>query len=246
MCPSLAYMNMYIRRTLSSFLMAAFTAITLAALPVLCDTAEVYGPVNLLKTMHTPFGASDGQQRNDSSSALEPLSLQARSGNSLSTRLIPQRLYLPGRLVIGSTAEFIIRGKPGSWAALAMADKNTGAKPIYGHMLHLGPDRKVVSLGQIPETGVLSLTIDTPIEGDLIGLPLYFEAAIWSRPDFTDMELATPVPSESTAAQAQKYDNAVIMAAEPVKKRGVRIVPTTAVQMQQQLQGSNSMGSGRP
>jgi hypothetical protein len=246
MCPSLAYMNMSIRRSLSSLLTALLAAMFLATSPLLCGAAdEVYGPVNLLKTMRTPFGTGDGQSNNSSTNPLTPMSLHARGASSLSTRLIPQRLYLPGRMVLGSTAEFIIKGKAGSWAALAMADKNSGAKPIYGHELHLGPDRKLMSLGQIPESGLLSLVIDTPIEGDMIGQPFYFEAAIWSKPDFSDMELAMPVPSESTVSQAKARDNAVMVAAEADHKRGMRIVPDSSVQMRQ-VPGHNSLDSGRP
>src|SRR5262249_8379515 len=128
---------------------------------------------------------------------------------SLSDRLIQSKLYLPGRLVIGRTAEFTIKGRPGYFVALAMADKDSGAKPVYGRSLRLGPDRKLVSLGRIPEDGILHLVIDTPVEGDLIGLPLFFEAAIWSKPDFSDLEIASPVTSEGQVG----VKNGVIVAA---------------------------------
>jgi hypothetical protein len=139
-------------------------------------------------------------------------------------------LYIPGRMVIGQTDEFIVKGRPGQWAALAMADKNKGAKPIYGREIHLGSDRKLVSLGQIPEGGVLSLVIDTPIQGDMIGQQFYFEAVVWSKPDFSDLEVATPVPSES-AAPIGEYPNGVVVAGEIVKKKGIGIVPVGALQM---------------
>jgi hypothetical protein len=150
---------------------------------------------------------------------------------------------LPGRLVIGSTAEFIVKGRPGCWVALAMADRESGAKPIYGHNIHLGPDRKLVQLGQIPETGVLSMIIDTPIQGDLIGQPLFFEAAVWSRDDFSDLEIASPVPSESTTLKPGERNNGVLVAAEPDHKRGIRIVPDAAVQM---IPSGSALDSGRP
>jgi hypothetical protein len=56
--------------------------------------------------------------------------------------------------------------------------------------IRLGSDRKVVAIGQIPESGILVLNIETPIEGDLIGLSLYFEAATWSQSDMSDVEIA--------------------------------------------------------
>ena len=204
---------------------------------------EVFGPPNMLKTVLTPFGST--QQQSEQTNELSPMSIHSDSplSRSLANRLLPPRVYLPGRMTLGQTAEFIIKGKAGSWAALAMADKNSGAKPIYGHELHLGADRKVVSLGKIPEGGVLSLVIDTPIQGDLIGDCWYFEAAIWSKPDFSDVELAAPVQSESTAAQRSPHANGVLVAAEPDHKRGVRFVPDVALPLQMQ---SKSLDSGRP
>lgn len=161
---------------------------------------------------------------------------------SLSDRLLQSRLYLPGRLVIGRTAEFTIKGRPGYFVALAMADKDTGAKDIFGHKLRLGPDRKLVSLGQIPADGVLQLTIETPIEGDLIGLPLFFEAAIWSRPDFSDLEIATPVSSEGQVG----VKNGVLVAAEPESKRGIKFVPETTMPSLQIAKPATGLDPNRP
>jgi hypothetical protein len=164
---------------------------------------------------------------------------------ALSHRLLPPRLYLPGRLVIGSTAEFIIKGRPGNWVALAMADRDRGAKPVMGQQLHLGPDRKLVALGKIPAGGILQLIIDTPIEGDLIGQPLYFEAVLWNAPDFSDMEIAAPVASEQAAAPLGARNNGVIVSGEMNHKRGIRIVPDGSVHFQG-IQGGTNIDSGRP
>jgi hypothetical protein len=155
-------------------------------------------------------------------------------------------MYLPGRMVLGQPAEFIIKGRPGSWVAIAMADKNSGAKPVYGHDLRLGSDRKLVTLGQIPEGGVLSLSIETPIQGDLIGQCLYFEAAVWSQPDFSDMELAQPIPSESSQVTPNNdKHNGVLIAGEPVHKRGLRIVPDGTVSLPT-IGPNSTIDSGRP
>lgn len=221
------------------FIAIALSFVALAGI-ARANEANVYGPVNLVKTMATPFGSPLTSANADE--GLAPLSLRASAPKNLASRLVPPRLYLPGRMVIGQTAEFIIKGRAGSWAALAMADRNSGAKPIYGHELHLGADRKVVSLGQIPESGVLSLVIDTPIQGDLVGQPLYFEAAIWSRKDFSDVELAEPVPSESTGPVTAR-SNGVLMAPENDTKKGLRIVPDSMVPFTQR---GGSMDSGRP
>jgi hypothetical protein len=140
-------------------------------------------------------------------------------------RLGQARLYLPDKMCLGRTCEFTVKGKPHSWVAIAMADKNEGAKPINGHPIRLGSDRKVVAIGQIPDSGVRTLNIETPIQGDLIGSSLYFEAAIWSKDDMSDVEIAATIPSEGTA----KESNGVLIAAEPDTKRGIRLVPQTSI-----------------
>jgi hypothetical protein len=228
------------RLTLATFVAIACTFVMFAGSAIAVDS-DVYGPINLLKTMATPFGSPLGTSEPEDT--LAPLTLHSSLSKNLASRLVPPRLYLPGRMVIGQTEEFIIKGKAGQWAALAMADKNKGAKPIYGHSLHLGPDRKLVSLGQIPEGGVLSLVIDTPVQGDLIGSQLYFEAVLWSKPDFSDVEVAAPVPSE-TAGPATDYMNGIVVAGEVSKKKGIRIVPEGMVPMQ--MTRTQGMDSGRP
>jgi hypothetical protein len=175
--------------------------------------------------------------------AFSPINLSSSSGRLLDRLLQNTRLYLPGSLVIGHTEEFVIKGKAGSYVALAMADKDSGAKPIYGHPLRLGPDRKVVALGQIPKSGVLSLFICTPIEGDLIGQDLFFEAAVWQKGDFSDLQLAKPVDLQGQASSK----NGVIVAAENVVKRGPRIVPHSLPPSSYMAQpGIPDMDSGRP
>lgn len=227
---------------------------------------EVYGPPDLLRTTPTPFGApvnnsggspqtqagnemtidlSDG---NSSGSLKLPIasqrpSLRDRLSNmttrNLSDKLVQSRVYLPGRMVLGQLAEFVIKGKPGSMVALAMSESNTGAKPIYGHSIRLGADRKLVGIGQLPNSGVTTLTVSTPIEGDLIGEHLYFEAALWSKADFSDVEVAQAVGSEG-----QSVNNAVSIAADIPQKKGPKLVPSAAVPFT--LQQTQGLGSGKP
>lgn len=209
---------------------------------------DEYGPPNLLKTMKTPFGVA-GKEEADSHQSSELAPIAITSGNSrhlsLSQRLVPTRLYLPGRMILGRSCEFGVKAKPGSWVALAMADKNSGAKPIMGHTVHLGPDRKLVALGQVPETGVINLNVETPIQGDLIGQCLYFEAVIWSKPDFSDLEFATAVRYEG---QGKENDNGVMIAAEGDTKKGIKIYPNTAPLSPLLNNAGSSLGNniGRP
>jgi hypothetical protein len=203
----------------------------------------------LLKSLKTPF---DTQAESDSASGqpdpLASLSLvdmdKPTIRPSLSDRLHSAQLFLPGHMTIGKTVEFTVKGKPGSWVALAMADKDTGAKAIMGRKIRLGPDRKVVAAGHIPESGVVALSVDTPIEGDLVGQCLYFEAALWTKPDMSDTEIASVVRSE----EHQLGANGVMIAADTnEKKKGLRFVPDTPTPiMSRQSTDTVRLESGKP
>ncbi len=173
---------------------------------------------------------------------MTPINLSGSTNRrlSLSQRLVPSRLYLPGRMVLGRSCEFTIKAKPKSWVAIAMADKNSGANPIMGHKIKLGADRKLVALGEIPESGVLNLFVETPIQGDLVGSCLYFEAAIWSKPDCSDVEFAAAVPSEG---QGKENENGVLIAAESDQKKGIKIVPNSAIMSPLMQKAGSSLGS---
>ena len=240
---------------------------------------EVYGPINLLKTMPTPFGPPTASPPEDEWRQLSgrkttnqsdnphnrlpivneitlPRSLPTHpfksiavgsgshslSSRSLKERLVTSRLYLPGRMILGKPAEFTIKGRPGCHVAVAVADKNTGAKSIYGHNLSLGADRKVIAVGQIPPSGVLTMSIETPIQGDLIGQYLFFEAALWTESDFSDLELATPVTSEGQ----EGIHNGVQIKNESEQKKGFKFVPDAAIPLQQRERPAGStLDSGR-
>ncbi len=206
----------------------------LTALLLLCQgalAADVYGPPDILKTMPTPFGSAAAASAKDEAEAdSETAPIGVTHGNdSLSRRLTRRisapRLYMPGTMVLGEVAEFTIHGPGGSWVALAMADKNSGSKPTCGHTLRLGPDRKLVALAKIPEGGVTKLLVETPIEGDLVGSSLFFEAALWSKPDFSDVEFAQCIASN--APDGNSETNGVLIAGQPGKKSGIRFIPDT-------------------
>ena len=186
---------------------------------------------DLLKTVKTPFGSNDAKAEKNDSSKLQPLTLQNGSAGdsplhaarqSLRDRLMPCKVYMPGHLIIGRAAEFTVKGKPGYWAALAMADKDKGAKPIYGHSIRLGSDRKVIALGKIPTSGVLALKMYTPVAGDLVGGKLYFEAAVWPENNPAALELAQPLSAETQAASTI---NSVAITGQGERKHGLKFVP---------------------
>jgi hypothetical protein len=203
---------------------------------------EVFGPQRP-KTIVTPFSlgqASDEALPKDSLTVVDlhvkrdtPLLGHRSLGDRLKNAA--PRLYLPDKMVLGRVSEFTVKGKPGQWAALAMAEKNSGAKPIFDHKLRLGSDRKVVATSKIDANGVATLLVECPIEGDLIGSNLYFEAAVWPDGNPRDMELATCVPADN---------NAVLIEQQFSTKKGIMIKPTTMAPFNastvQQQQGLSS------
>ncbi len=207
------------------------------------DSDAQFGPENLLKTVKTPFTCGETQEESsahpDELGTID-MSIKDQAGRrSLGDRLFQTRLYLPDKMSLGRVAEFTVKGRPGKWVALAMADKDSGAKPIFGHKLRLGPDRKLVAIAKIPESGVAKLLVETPIQGDLVGSNLYFEAAVWSKPDMRDMELAQCVPM----LEGQSAGNAVQVSAQFIYKKGVKIVPTTTTNS---LQKTSGLSANKP
>jgi hypothetical protein len=233
------------RKQLSSFKTAAilFTALSMSLctslLPVYSDDC---GPVDLLRTMPTPFGSAstEGKKKTQTVEDDAPIGIkhsESSLSRRLSDRVMGPRLYLPGSMVLGSVAQFTIKGKPGKWVALAMADKNAGAKPVMGHDLRLGPDRRLVAITQIPETGIGQLLVETPIEGDLVGGHLYFEAALWSEKDMSDVEFA------QTIACDKGNDNSVPIGGQSDPRRGIRIIPDTRPMM---INRNGGLSAGKP
>ncbi len=197
-----------------------------------------------LKQIKTPFNSASTETE-DAQNNLAPLSLgNSRLKSSLASRLVPSnRVYLPPKMIIGKPSEFVVKAKAGYQVAIAMADRDSGARPIRGQNIRLGPDRKLVAAGVVADNGVATLTVDMPIQGDLIGLPVFFETAIWSKPDFSDLEIASPVKSE-TIEELKDKANAVIVAGDKAVKRGLRFVPDSSIPLHQR--GNVNLESGRP
>ncbi len=187
------------------------------------ESQTIYGPENLMKTLRTPFtttvlNESHKYYSADDAIGLTPIAISSKSvslnRNSLEERFHGPKLFLPSRMVLGECSEFVVKGSPGSYAAIAMSESNKGAKPLSGHKLRLGADRKLVSLGIIPETGMLSLFVETPIQGDLVDSSLYFEGVIWSKPDFSDLQMTSTV----LTCQNSSDENGVVVAGQQEKK----------------------------
>lgn len=204
---------------------------------------EAMGPPNLLKTMATPFGAPSATPGDLPAASTGEMTLPPR--RSLLSRLTPTRIYLPARMVIGQPSEFIVQGQPGRWVAIAMADRDNGAKPVYGQAIRLGPDRKLMSLGKIPDGGVLSLSVEMPVHGDLIGQSVYFEGVVWTQPDFSDLEVAQTQQAGEAAPTHTPSPNGVLVAAEQGKLR-MQLKGETPLKLQELHGRRTGYDSGRP
>jgi hypothetical protein len=231
-------------------LIAAICALCLCVL-VLAPIAkadgedEVFGPENMLK-MPTPFTTGSAGTDSDSTGGSESFAPIGFSNsliskrNLLSERFHGPKLFLPPRLVLGECSEFIVQGPPGFYVAIAMADKDSGAKPVCGHELKLGSDRKLVGVNKISDQGIASIFVEAPIQGDLVGSSLYFEAVVWSKADFSDMQLASTVsPQKETSGE-----NGVIVCEQPNEKKPGLINIGTSESMSMKTVGA--MSSGRP
>lgn len=218
--------------------------------------AEEYGPPNLLRTLKTPFGmASNIEEESETNSnvkgdpLLQPISLgkakPSRVAIEFKKKSSSNIMCLPERITIGHSAKFTVKGKPGSYVAIAMADRDSGAKPLLGNPIRLGPDRKVMTVGTIGENGLAELYITAPIEGDMIGQYLYFEAAVWSKPDMSDAQIAQTLAFDKEHGSG----NGVMVGDEAKeKKHGIKFGATSGVPMYQDTSGaSNTAGaSGQP
>ncbi len=208
--------------------------------------STIYGPENLLKTLRTPFttgGSGDNSQPSKDHGTFAPIAFSSAATskkNLLAEHFHGPKLFLPARLVLGECSEFTVQGPPGYYVALAMADKNTGARPVCGHELKLGSDRKLVAVNKITEQGIVSMSIEAPIQGDLVGTPLYFEAVVWSKPDFSDMQLASAVSTQ----QETSGENGVIVCGQPSDKKERVLNLGTSQPMSMKTVGA--LSSGRP
>lgn len=209
------------RSYLTAVVMIFFMAVYSATLSTAQAAEESCGPQNLMQTLRTPFGSPSSQEKSQASGdeiSLEPIAINQSTLASrlgLKDRLNAPCLFLPDRLILGKSSEFSIKGPPGAYVAIAMADKNSGAKPIYGQKLRLGPDRKVMAVGQIPTSGVLSLYIETPIQGDMVDSSFFFEAAVWSKQDFSDLQMARVIAVQKNGTA----DNGAIVSEEVERKK---------------------------
>lgn len=236
------------RLYIKALALCGFTGSMLLSGAAAFSAEEEYGPPNLLKTLKTPFNALTGAQAfQDEMDTIGPIGLsksqERYQRRSLAERLVIAQMYMPSRMFLGKTAPFTVKGKPGSLVAIAMADKDSGAKTIHGHRLRLGADRKVVAIGKIPEGGILVLCVETPIQGDLVGQCLYFEAALWTKPDFSDLIIATAVSPEAH----QIAENGVLVASEEPQKKGLRFVADPVpVLLRRDYTGTTGLDSGKP
>jgi len=129
-------------------------------------------------------------------------------------------VYKPSKLIIGTSTKFIIKAEPNTHVSLVTSDENQGAAFINGNRLRLGeinnPHESITN-----NNGVAEISITLPLEKELIGRIMYFEALIWKNPDHSDIEVAKVMGIDGREAA----NNAVIITAPAKNVSGPGITP---------------------
>lgn len=130
------------------------------------------------------------------------------------------RVYLPSRLVIGQDNIFIIKGKPGKKVSLAISSSNRGANPLFGKKLRLGETEQTLE-ANIPATGILELVYKLPNDTSLVNRTKYFEVALWSKDDFSDLEIAKTI----SPAAKETLNNGLVISLPPSSGKAPSFAP---------------------
>jgi len=98
-------------------------------------------------------------------------------------------VYKPSKLLLGGETKFIVKGEPGSKVLILFSEKNEGAEPFGGVNLRIG-SVAAKEQGVIDEKGIAEVLFSLDGEKAAIGKKLYFEAIIWTKDDFSDVQKA--------------------------------------------------------
>jgi len=120
-------------------------------------------------------------------------------------------VYKPSKLVIGTSAKFVIKAKPQSHVSLVTSDENIGAALFYGYKLRLG---QIINPheGIVGKNGIIELEIPLPYKKELAGKILYFEVLVWQNSDYSDLEIA-----KIMGIDGRESDNNAVLITEPLK-----------------------------
>ncbi len=126
-------------------------------------------------------------------------------------------LFLPTRIVLGEDNRFVVKAQPGSKVKLFLSPTPEGYVLANGTPLRVGEEMQEIA-GEVPETGVLELTLTIPSEDALEGKILYVDAVVGP----TDEAL---VPIDLMDATGRRTDSNSLVITKPSKMGGPTILP---------------------
>lgn len=121
-------------------------------------------------------------------------------------------VFLPSKLVIGEGGTFVVKGTPGAKVSLAVSNSNRGANPLMGHKLRLGETETTIE-AVISPTGAVEINYPVPDDQALISKIKFFEVAIWTKDDFSDLTIARTI----SPAGKETLNNGIVITTPPEK-----------------------------
>lgn len=151
-------------------------------------------------------------------------------------------VYKPSKLTQGTKTKFIIKAEPGSHVSLVTSDENRGAPIFYGHKLRLG---QLINPheGTVGEKGILEIEIPMPVQKELTGKLLFFEALVWKKPDYSDLKVA-----KIMGIDGQESDINGVMILDPPKNQSMpgigATIPGTDLNINDAMDAINNTSKG--
>lgn len=149
-------------------------------------------------------------------------------------------VYLPTRLILGESTNFVIKAQPGTHIALYVSPEDVGYAAPNGKPLRVGQTNEELK-GDVPENGVLTLTLPIPQDPNLDGRAVFVEAIAWTRDDYRDLEVVTLM--EATGRPAVR--NMLAIAAPSDSGKGVNLMPSMPGMPQQLIQNMASVAGAQ-
>lgn len=129
-------------------------------------------------------------------------------------------VYLPSKLIIGEGGTFVVKGTPGAHVSLAVSNSNRGANPLMGNKLRLGETETTIEAVVSP-TGAVEIQYPLPDDPSLISKVKFFEVAVWTKEDFSDLVIAKTI----SPAGKQTLHNGIVITTPPEVKKAPAFSP---------------------
>jgi hypothetical protein len=150
------------------------------------------------------------------------------------------RLFLPGRLYVGTTNMLTIQGKPGAKVILFVSPAQSGGAAPNGMALNVGDNNQSFTV-KVAENGVASAPVTLP--DALLGKTLFLDAVVYSAEDYGDM---AHVDIMDSAGQPTLDNRITVVKLNEKGGKGASLMPALPgmnSQMLQQLQNTSQAQS---